>query len=80
MKDVIEPLENVSVNLFPTNKQDISEFGPPQQVSISNQDEDIKFVSDFSMFELSSVRGKDFSVYSMMTGCRNFNKKGSGSC
>ncbi|KAL5554801.1 hypothetical protein UlMin_042202 [Ulmus minor] len=33
LKDVIEPLENVSVNLFPTNKQDISEFGPPQQVA-----------------------------------------------
>lgn len=33
-KDVIEPLENVSVNLFPTNKQDIRDFGPPQEVSL----------------------------------------------
>ncbi|KAB1217956.1 PsbP-like protein 1, chloroplastic [Morella rubra] len=32
-KDVIEPLENVSVNLFPTNKQDIRDFGPPQEVA-----------------------------------------------
>ncbi|XP_010554599.1 PREDICTED: psbP-like protein 1, chloroplastic [Tarenaya hassleriana] len=32
-KDVIEPLESVSVNLFPTNKQTIKEFGPPQQVA-----------------------------------------------
>nr|XP_024927513.2 psbP-like protein 1, chloroplastic isoform X5 [Ziziphus jujuba var. spinosa] len=32
-KDVIEPLENVSVNLIPTNKQDIREFGPPKEVA-----------------------------------------------
>ena len=52
----------------------------PQQVSVSNQDEVIKFEYDFSMFDLLSVRGKDFSIYSMMIGCRNFDKKGSGSC
>ncbi|KAF3433765.1 hypothetical protein FNV43_RR24868 [Rhamnella rubrinervis] len=32
-KDVIEPLENVSVTVFPTNKQDIREFGPPKEVA-----------------------------------------------
>ncbi|KGN51262.1 psbP-like protein 1, chloroplastic [Cucumis sativus] len=32
-KDVIEPLENVSVNLIPTSKEDIRDFGPPQQVA-----------------------------------------------
>lgn len=32
-KDVIEPLESVSVNMFPTGKQDIREFGPPGQVA-----------------------------------------------
>ncbi|BFG22614.1 hypothetical protein CerSpe_088880 [Prunus speciosa] len=32
-KDVIEPLEIVSVNVFPTVKQDIKEFGPPEQVA-----------------------------------------------
>lgn len=31
-KDVIEPLESVSVNLVPTSKQTIKEFGPPKQV------------------------------------------------
>ncbi|KAL1323079.1 hypothetical protein HN51_068104 [Arachis hypogaea] len=31
-KDVIEPLESVSVNMIPTGKQDIREFGSPQQV------------------------------------------------
>ncbi|KAI4384460.1 hypothetical protein MLD38_002615 [Melastoma candidum] len=32
-KDVIEPLESVSMNLIPTNKQDIRDFGPPEQVA-----------------------------------------------
>lgn len=32
-KDVIEPLESVSVNVIPTSKQDIREFGPPKEVS-----------------------------------------------
>lgn len=31
-KDVIEPLENVSVTMIPTSKQDIKEFGSPEQV------------------------------------------------
>lgn len=33
VKDVIEPLENASVNLIPTNKQDIRELGSPQEVA-----------------------------------------------
>nr|XP_012568886.1 psbP-like protein 1, chloroplastic isoform X2 [Cicer arietinum] len=32
-KDVIEPLENVSVTMIPTGKQDIKEFGSPEQVA-----------------------------------------------
>ncbi|KAK4354292.1 hypothetical protein RND71_026486 [Anisodus tanguticus] len=32
-KDVIEPLESVSVNVIPTIKQDIRDFGSPQQVA-----------------------------------------------
>nr|DAD25935.1 TPA_asm: hypothetical protein HUJ06_027403 [Nelumbo nucifera] len=32
-KDVIEPLENVSVNMFPTSRQDIRDLGPPQEVA-----------------------------------------------
>lgn len=32
-KDVIEPLESVSVNMIPTGKQDIRDFGPPEQVA-----------------------------------------------
>lgn len=41
-KDVIEPLESVSVNVIPTNKQDIREFGRPEQVSYMI---DVKFKS-----------------------------------
>ncbi|KAL9365409.1 hypothetical protein Peur_043282 [Populus x canadensis] len=32
-KDVIEPLESVSVNMIPTVKQDLRDIGPPQQVA-----------------------------------------------
>ncbi|EOA24740.1 hypothetical protein CARUB_v10018017mg [Capsella rubella] len=32
-KDVIEPLESVSVNLIPTSKQTIKDFGPPKQIA-----------------------------------------------
>lgn len=31
-KDVIEPLESVSVNMIPTSKQDIRDLGSPQQI------------------------------------------------
>lgn len=33
-KDVIEPLESVSVNMIPTAKQDIRELGSPQEVCL----------------------------------------------
>ncbi|KAK4350363.1 hypothetical protein RND71_029676 [Anisodus tanguticus] len=33
LKDVIEPLESVSVNLVPSSKEDIRDFGSPQQVA-----------------------------------------------
>lgn len=36
-KDVIEPLESVSVNMIPTGKQDIRDFGPPEQVNIISE-------------------------------------------
>ncbi|KAI5660037.1 hypothetical protein M9H77_28830 [Catharanthus roseus] len=32
-KDVIEPLESVSVNMIPTAKQDIRDFGSPKEVA-----------------------------------------------
>ncbi|KAK1653504.1 hypothetical protein QYE76_071309 [Lolium multiflorum] len=32
-KDVIEPLESVSINMIPTIKEDIRDLGPPEQVA-----------------------------------------------
>lgn len=32
LKDVIEPLESISVNMVPTSKQDVRDFGSPQEV------------------------------------------------
>ncbi|XWS07813.1 hypothetical protein CRYUN_Cryun41cG0023000 [Craigia yunnanensis] len=36
-KDVIEPLENVSVNMIPTSKQDILDFGSPQEHDVDGK-------------------------------------------
>nr|XP_010920707.1 psbP-like protein 1, chloroplastic isoform X2 [Elaeis guineensis] len=33
LKDVIEPLESISVNMVPTSKQDVRDFGSPQEVA-----------------------------------------------
>eukprot|EP01018_Ginkgo_biloba_P020596 Gb_31653 [translate_table: standard] len=32
-KDVIEPLESISVSIVPTNKMDVHELGPPEEVA-----------------------------------------------
>ena len=32
-KDVIEPLESVSMTIFPTQKKDVAEFGSPEEVA-----------------------------------------------
>ena len=32
-KDIIEPLESVSVNMVPTDKEDITLFGTPEEVT-----------------------------------------------
>ena len=34
-KDVIEPLESVSVNSIPTSKEDIRDLGPPDKVNFT---------------------------------------------
>ncbi len=33
-KDIIEPLESVSVNLVPTDKDDITLFGSPEEARV----------------------------------------------
>lgn len=56
-KDVIEPLETASVTLFPTVKEDIKEFGTPQEVrpleryepcALAYQKVDINFYAHFA--------------------------------
>lgn len=37
-KDVIEPLESVSVSLVPTEKADVTEFGEPKEVAFTLAD------------------------------------------
>eukprot|EP00884_Botryococcus_braunii_P016968 jgi/Botrbrau1/3955/Bobra.0365s0029.2 len=34
-KDIIEPLESVSVSLTATDKLDVTEFGPPEEVAVT---------------------------------------------
>lgn len=36
-KDVIEPLESVSINTISTSKEDICELGPPDKVRSSHK-------------------------------------------
>jgi hypothetical protein len=36
-KDIIEPLESVSVNLVPTDKDDITLFGTPEEVRMPSE-------------------------------------------
>lgn len=48
-KDVIEPLESASVNLVPTAKEDVREFGPPEKVLFQFHFEN-HLISFFLMF------------------------------
>ena len=41
-KDVIEPLENVSVAVFATDKQSVAELGPAQQVREKTKSREIE--------------------------------------
>lgn len=61
-KDVIEPLENVSVTMIPTSKQDIRDLGSPQEV-VHNHN--VKLVgSIWSFFFLFLL---EFIAYSLST-------------
>jgi hypothetical protein len=63
-KDVIEPLESISVNVIPTVKQDIRDFGPPQQVfhiHITTHFFIIEAVTLFPIYALAPVY--NFSSY-----------------
>lgn len=46
-KDVIEPLESVSVSLTPTDKADINEFGTPVEVRTYEPQANVEYVGVF---------------------------------
>lgn len=81
-KDVIEPLETVSVNVIPTSKQDIRELGSAQEVSL--------IICRINIFNRSYfVHSLNCCVYWCMirfrlliiliiTDCWNIDKKGLG--
>ncbi|XP_016463766.2 psbP-like protein 1, chloroplastic [Nicotiana tabacum] len=78
-KDVIEPLESVSVNVIPTSKQDIRDFGSPQQVAETLIK---KFLSSPSqktkLIEASEhdVEGKAYYTFEFVAQAPNFTRHG----
>lgn len=78
-KDVIEPLESVSVNVIPTSKQDIRDFGSPQEVAETLIK---KFLSSPSqktkLIEASEhdVEGKAYYTFEFVAQAPNFTRHG----
>ncbi|KFK34766.1 hypothetical protein AALP_AA5G190800 [Arabis alpina] len=80
-KDVIEPLESVSVNLIPTSKQSIKEFGPPKQIAetliqkvLAPPNQKTTFV-DASEHE---VDGKTYYQFEFTAQARNYTRHALG--
>lgn len=76
-KDVIEPLESVSVNLYPTSKQDIKDFGPPQEVAetlikkvLAPSNQKTKLINA----KEQDVDGKTYYTFEFVTQARNFTR------
>ncbi|XP_059642188.1 psbP-like protein 1, chloroplastic isoform X4 [Cornus florida] len=71
-KDVIEPLENVSVNLFPTTKQDIRDLGSPQEHDVDGRAYyTIEFVArapNYTRHALSAICIGNGKFYTVSTG------------
>ncbi|KAF8105322.1 hypothetical protein N665_0158s0011 [Sinapis alba] len=61
-KDVIEPLERVSVNLIPTSKQTIKDFGPPKEIAET----------------LHEVDGKTYYQFEFTAQARNYTRHALG--
>ncbi|KAL8130282.1 hypothetical protein V2J09_019437 [Rumex salicifolius] len=76
-KDVIEPLESVSVNLIPTNKQDIKDFGPPQEVAetlikrvLAPSNQKTKLIEA----KLQEVEGTTYYTFEFVSQARNYTR------
>lgn len=71
-KDVIEPLESVSVNLVSTSKQNIKDFGPPKQVCSFGWN-----VNNILLFVLFSLKKKVWTWF-LVTDRWNTDKESFG--
>ncbi|XP_072071720.1 psbP-like protein 1, chloroplastic isoform X2 [Arachis hypogaea] len=70
-KDVIEPLESVSVNMIPTGKQDIREFGSPQQVCLVSVQ--VAFMHHLLMLQ-QDIDGKAYYRFEFIAQAPNYTR------
>ncbi|KAL3513008.1 hypothetical protein ACH5RR_025725 [Cinchona calisaya] len=76
-KDVIEPLESVSVNMIPTGKQDIRDLGSPREVAETLMKKVLVPPSQKSkLIEASEhdVEGKAYYTFEFTAQARNFTR------
>ncbi|CAH9072025.1 unnamed protein product [Cuscuta europaea] len=76
-KDVIEPLENVSVNVIPTTKQDIRDFGSAQEVAENLLKKALVSSSQKSkLIEATEhdAEGKTYYTFEFITQAPNFTR------
>ncbi|CAH9137298.1 unnamed protein product [Cuscuta epithymum] len=76
-KDVIEPLENVSVNVIPTTKQDIRDFGSAQEVAENLLKKALASSSQKSkLIEATEhdIEGKTYYTFEFITQAPNFTR------
>ncbi|XP_074579545.1 psbP-like protein 1, chloroplastic [Curcuma longa] len=80
-KDVIEPLENVSVNMVVTNKESIKELGPPQAVAEALVKKVLAPASQKTkLIEAAEhdVDGKAYYTFEFIAQAPNFTRHGLG--
>ncbi|KAK6929303.1 PsbP, C-terminal [Dillenia turbinata] len=71
-KDVIEPLESVSINMIPTGKQDIRDLGSPQQRDVDGKAyytfEFVAQAPNYTRHALSAITIGNGKFYTLTTG------------
>lgn len=76
-KDVVEPLENVSINVIPTTKQNIRDFGSPEQVAETLLKEVLASSSQKTkLLEVTErdAEGKTYYAFEFITQAPNFTR------
>ncbi|KAG6578723.1 PsbP-like protein 1, chloroplastic, partial [Cucurbita argyrosperma subsp. sororia] len=69
-KDVIEPLENVSVNMIPTSKEDIRDFGSPQQKVLAPSNQRTKLIEASE----HDIDGKAYYTFEFVAQAPNYTR------